>query len=181
MIHTPIICECGLSASLQEYSIHKKMDCPESLIECRFCHLLRKRGALSKSAKDLILGSGLNEHESECGARTIDCAKCGKAIQLKDVALHMGISLILILGGHAQQKLFEDRKSPTFKMCPNSACSNHLPTQKNILGLCQQCFNPFWSSRDDPGFKKLQQRIVEAVHNQLTVGCVYASCFNEVY
>lgn len=184
MIHTHIDCDCGLQFPLPEYSIHKRMDCTESVVECRFCHLLRKvynhiltfyikkRGALSSSAKDLILGSGLNEHESECGARTIDCFQCGKAIQLKDVSHHMS--------GHKHQKIFKDRQKPTFTGCPNAACSNHLPTQKNTLSLCQSCFNPFWSSRDDPGLKKLQQRIVEQVHKQLTIGCDFTSCSNEV-
>jgi hypothetical protein len=81
--HQAVLCECGLNLELHQVANHRKTECPMRLIICRFCRLTVQAGAKSRTAKDLYLGTGLTEHESECGARTIECQKCKKSIQLK--------------------------------------------------------------------------------------------------
>ena len=81
--HQFVTCSCGESLYPQQISQHKLVECEARFIICRYCHLLLPAGKLSRTAKDLILGLGLTEHESECGARTFECQKCSKSVQLK--------------------------------------------------------------------------------------------------
>ena len=43
-------------------------------------------GAAAENVRDKL--KGLNQHESECGARTADCDVCGRAIMLKEMDIH---------------------------------------------------------------------------------------------
>jgi endogenous inhibitor of DNA gyrase (YacG/DUF329 family) len=43
-------------------------------------------GAAADNVRDKL--KGLNQHESECGARTADCDVCGRAIMLKEMDIH---------------------------------------------------------------------------------------------
>jgi hypothetical protein len=91
--HTPQPCsDCNISLPMSELASHRLKQCPDRLIICRFCHLRVKAGPLSKLGKDLLLGGGITEHESECGSRTIGCVKCGQNVQLKDVQIHAQVN-----------------------------------------------------------------------------------------
>eukprot|EP00842_Homolaphlyctis_polyrhiza_P005289 jgi/Hompol1/5761/HPOL_002792-RA len=168
--HTPIVCECKESLYLPQMAHHRRFECPERLIICRFCHLRVRSGPLSRTAKDLYLGSNLGEHESECGARTIECIKCGRSVQLKDIQTH------------AQFHEFEKQRQRIAKLCSNVACSNFINEQHpNIMLACPTCFAPFWTSRHDPGNQKLLQKLVATYHRQLTVGCGHReTCWNPI-
>ncbi|KAJ3390849.1 hypothetical protein HDU84_006940 [Entophlyctis sp. JEL0112] len=187
--HSPRVCQqCEAEISrLGFLAKHVRSECPERLIECRFCHLFVRAGKKSMLAKDLILGLDFGEHESECGSRTIDCIKCKRKVQLKDVQSHFRVnngegvtfksvfSHLDFIQIHEIQK--DSQKTPP--LCPNSECSNAPNTQyPNILGLCQSCFRPFWSPSHDPGNARLAKRLIAAYNTQLTTGCGQRHCAN---
>ncbi|KAJ3029544.1 UNVERIFIED_CONTAM: hypothetical protein HDU68_011844 [Siphonaria sp. JEL0065] len=160
MEHTRHACVCGESLELKQVALHKRKQCPERLIICRYCRLRVRAGPKSMVAKDIYSGLGLCEHESVCGSRTIECIKCKANVQLKDVKMHAQF--------HEVQK--QNQKAPL--LCPNTQCSNRPNAQfPNPLGLCQPCFSPFWSPRHDPGNQKLTTKLLSAYHTQLTTGC----------
>ncbi|KAJ3277898.1 hypothetical protein HK104_002856 [Borealophlyctis nickersoniae] len=115
-VHTPIACECGVSLPMSRLAEHRATMCPERLIVCRFCKLCVRAGNRSFTAKDLLLGTGITEHESECGARTIQCVKCKRPVQLKDVQTH------------AKMHEVEKRNQPIFRLCANQYCATSSDT-----------------------------------------------------
>ena len=73
------------------------------------------------------------------------------------------------------------QNQPTPRLCANTQCGQFLSTQfPNDMGLCQACFNPFWSPRHDPGNQKLGAKLAGVYHSQLTVGCGREYCENKV-
>ncbi|TPX32284.1 hypothetical protein SmJEL517_g04577 [Synchytrium microbalum] len=171
-IHTPLSCTCGKSLTLPELAQHKRESCPDRYIICKYCHLRLKAGPPSTSVKDWTLGLQLSQHESECGARTIECVTCKKPVQLKEVTSHMKI--------HDLEKRAMVMSGPTIKLCSNVECSNSVSEQyPNTLKLCQSCFAPFWSPRLDEGNKRLAQKLLETYHNQMTRGCGRSHCLNQ--
>jgi hypothetical protein len=170
LYHTILSCSCGDKLFLPQVKQHKALECPDRYIICRYCHLLLKAGPSSKLAKDLYLDLKLSEHESECGARTIDCQKCGKSVQMKEVQLHMQT--------HELQK---QQQPLPFQMCRNEICPNPQNSQfLNPLKLCQTCYAPFYSPRWDPTNQKVPQLVVQKYHQQLTIGCGSDFCSNSV-
>jgi hypothetical protein len=164
--HTDIHCTCGEVLNFLQIPHHKLIDCEDRLIICRYCHLNVKAGKLSRTGKDLYLSLDLTEHESECGARTTECMKCNKQIQLKDIQTHFKI-----------HQLQNDQKR--YPICSNQCCGNIYDEKYgNVLKLCGGCFKAFWSPRDDPGNAKLIQKLVLAYHMQFTVGCGLEECEN---
>jgi hypothetical protein len=159
--HRRVVCSCGLELELRHVMEHKR-ECVDRRIECRYCHLLVRSGGKSMNARDLYLGGDLTVHESECGSRTIICARCSKPVRIKDVATH------------AQLHQLENR----YDLCSNQVCSN--PQAKNKLSMCATCFQGFWSSTYDPGDQNLARKMVEGYHRQLTVGCGTSFCYNKV-
>ncbi|KAJ3363011.1 hypothetical protein HDU91_003149 [Kappamyces sp. JEL0680] len=169
LLHSLQQCSCGESLYVKQVAQHKRVDCPDRFIVCRFCHLLLRAGPLSRSAKDLILGMGLTEHESVCGSRTIVCVKCSKSIQLKDISIHAKT--------HELQK---QSQGLPLEMCKNVICGTPLnPQFPNVLKLCQNCFKPFYSPRYDPTNQRIPQKLVQTYHHQLTVGCGTEYCVNQ--
>ncbi|KAH6583948.1 hypothetical protein BASA60_001139 [Batrachochytrium salamandrivorans] len=166
--HEAMVCECGVSLHLPLIAHHRREECSYRLIMCRFCHLRVRSGGVSKTARDLYLGTNLSEHESECGARTISCQKCGRSVQLKNVQTH------------AQFHEFEKSSQRIPDLCSNVNCGNSVnEASTNVMRSCQTCFSPFWSSRHDPGNQKLAQRLMARYHLQLTQGCSKPACFNQ--
>ena len=168
LIHQVLHCTCGEQLTLPLVSEHCHQKCPDRTIICRFCHLSVRAGYFSKTAKDLILGGGLTEHESDCGARTISCQLCGLSVQLKDVQTHAQF--------HALQK----KNQPIFKLCKNQNCCSPIDEQRpNTMKVCSSCFGPFWSAREDPNHQKLIQNLAAQYHKQLTRGCDFKACMNQ--
>ena len=169
MVHTQHTCSCGESLYLAQVKQHRT-ECPDRFIICRYCHLLIVAGKPSRLAKDLYLDLKLSKHESECGARTIDCLKCKKSVQLKDIQLHAKT--------HEIQK---QQQALPFQICRNTICPNPQNSRfLNSLQLCQTCFGPFYSPRYDPSNQKIPQKIVQTYHHQLTIGCNSNYCSNPV-
>ncbi|KAJ3044455.1 hypothetical protein HDV00_001882 [Rhizophlyctis rosea] len=170
IVHVDLNCVCGASMPLPKLSVHRRERCPERLIVCRFCHLRVRAGGMSFSAKDLMLGTGLTEHESECGARTITCVRCSRNVQMKEVQAHMRL--------HEEER--RHRKLGK-ELCRNEVCANWQAEKgenRNVLGVCGGCFGPFWTGRVDEGNKKLVQKMFGVYHEQLTKGCGRVWCQN---
>ncbi|KAF9425340.1 hypothetical protein BGZ94_007605 [Podila epigama] len=157
-------CSCGTfeSAQLPELALHRRSDCSERFIICRYCHILVQQGGPSSNPRDRI--RGLRAHESYCGDRTIECQKCLQMVSLKDVQVH------------ARNHEYQRQNQPTPKLCTNQNCVR--PRSTNVLGLCQLCFGPFWVSTDDPKHQKLIQRLAKKYHAQLMTGCGNSWCQN---
>ncbi|KAJ3160805.1 hypothetical protein HDU86_008165 [Geranomyces michiganensis] len=170
-MHTSLTCECGAQLYLADMAAHRTGVCPARLHVCRFCHLLLPAGGNSFTAKDLMLG-GMSSHESECGARTIECRKCGANIQLKDVQTH----------AEMHRHLVRLQPAPSHLPCSNICCPNaRSATHPNHANLCPTCFAPFWSSRDDPGHARHAQKLAGLYFQQLTQGCGRVGvCANEM-
>ncbi|KAJ3342934.1 hypothetical protein HDU93_000593 [Gonapodya sp. JEL0774] len=153
-LHTPITCACTFPLLLSDLSLHRHTECPERLILCKFCHLRLRAGPT-------VGFRGESEHEAECGARTITCAKCGVNVRLRDVQSHAKL-----------HDLERKRRAAPFVLCSNLNCSNpEVPQSKNLLRLCPQCYRPFWNPTNDPQNKKLMSTIIGTYHKQLTKGC----------
>ncbi|KAJ1569797.1 hypothetical protein HK096_001412 [Nowakowskiella sp. JEL0078] len=182
MVHSPISCTCGEELFLESVPDHRKKICPDRLIICRFCHLLVKAGPISREVRDIYYGSDdksstvipLTEHESECGARTIQCTNCKQQVQLKMVKFHMNV--------HKIQR--RNQKPPV--LCSNKNCSKLLSggrasgnNTENVMELCSSCYTPFWSSRYDQRNQKLIGKVAEKYQNQMTNGCEKDWCFNK--
>ncbi|KAG0096111.1 hypothetical protein BGZ93_004985 [Podila epicladia] len=158
-------CPCGSfeSARLPDLALHRRTDCSERFIICRYCHTLVQQGALSSSARDRI--RGLHAHESYCGDRTIQCQKCTQMVSLKDVQVH------------AKNHEYQRQNQATPKLCTNQNCVRARST--NVLGLCQLCFGPYWVPTEDPKYQKLVQRLARKYHSQLMTGCGNSWCRNQ--
>jgi hypothetical protein len=158
-IHIPKCCDCGSFYFLNDIATHRKSDCPERKIICGFCHLLVRAGPKSKLAKDLYLGTGISEHESVCGSRTITCIHCQKQVQLKEVQIH------------AKLHSLEDKVSMLPKVCANLNCGNTVKSN-NSLDLCETCSLLLGDGNS------IAQKVIEAYHSQLTIGCQKSYCRN---
>ncbi|KAG0169613.1 hypothetical protein DFQ28_010246 [Apophysomyces sp. BC1034] len=163
--HQPKTCACldFHTDAFDKLAEHRRTQCPERLITCRFCHNLVPQGGDATDPRDRLLG--LHGHESYCGSRTITCQKCTRQIPIKEIQVHAKIHEI------ARQ----NQKLPP--LCSNQNCIR--ARAKNRLGLCQYCFGPFWVTEDDPTNIKLIQRIARKLHAQLTVGCANHWCCNK--
>ena len=170
--HLPITCLCDHQYFMIDLSSHKKFECPERSIVCRFCHLLVRAGNKSKLAKDLYLGGDLTEHESECGSRTIACVKCHKPVQLKEVQVHAQLHKIEPTQASPSRSILDQ------SLCANLNCSNMI-TARNPLTLCTTCYAPFWTAlhEEDP-IPRLTQKLIAVYHQQLTEGCGRPHCRN---
>ncbi|KAG2188582.1 hypothetical protein INT44_001337 [Umbelopsis vinacea] len=158
-------CVCGefKCDSIIDLSKHRRTECYQKLIICRFCHNLVPQEGAPSTAHDKLLG--LHGHESYCGSRTIECQKCHKQIPIKDIQVHAKVHQI-------------ERQARTLPpQCRNVNCVR--PAASNSLKLCQNCFGPFWVSTNDPGNIKLIQRVARKYHSQLTSGCGRMSCKNK--
>eukprot|EP01138_Halocafeteria_seosinensis_P016370 gb/GECG01016701.1/.p1 GENE.gb/GECG01016701.1/~~gb/GECG01016701.1/.p1 ORF type:complete len:944 (+),score=122.40 gb/GECG01016701.1/:1-2832(+) len=80
-------CECGKEYQLHQLIRHKKSDCPERLIVCKFCGNTVRAGAPPTDWNDRL--KGLTEHESYCGSRTVSCDICGRSVQMKKLEVHV--------------------------------------------------------------------------------------------
>ncbi|KAF9189676.1 hypothetical protein BGZ51_009268 [Haplosporangium sp. Z 767] len=156
-------CERFETASLPELAQHRRTNCQDRFIICRYCHTLVQQGAPASNARDLI--RGLFSHESYCGDRTIKCQKCSQMVSLKDVQVH------------AQHHEYQRQNQATPKLCSNQNCVRSK--SNNILGLCQLCFGPYWIPTEDPKNQKLIQRLARKYHTQLMQGCGNNWCRNK--
>lgn len=73
--HTYWKCECGQQILLTGKNAHLQNDCPNKLINCKYCEL------------PLPIHK-IMEHEEDCGNRTDTCEKCGKNIMYKNMTTH---------------------------------------------------------------------------------------------
>jgi hypothetical protein len=170
--HELMECICQQALWLPQIAFHYRKECPERMIICRFCHLLVRAGHVSKTGKDLFLGSLLTEHESECGARTVICQTCKKPVQLKDVQLHMDVHRKLTVSL---------QKNSGFQVCMNLNCSMAQTEPKNTMKLCKSCFSPFWSPRADENQAWIRNKLLHVYISQLMKGCGHKNCYNKVF
>ncbi|KAJ2235061.1 hypothetical protein H4R99_000999 [Coemansia sp. RSA 1722] len=163
--HTPCTCTCSSDKfdSLIALAEHRRTECPERLIECRYCHTYEPQGPVSTSPRDLI--EGLRAHEAYCGSRSIECAKCKMRVSIRQVAVHSMV--------HAEK---ERERLRNAKPCANKECSRERTS--NPLGLCAACFGQFYTGQFDPDNQKLLKRLARALHAQMTQGCKRAKCSN---
>lgn len=154
---------------------HRTTTCPGKLILCRFCHLLvPQEGDPDGPPSADVLLSGLTPHELADGARTTECALCGKFVRLRDLATHQNF--------HELDRL----RRPTPVICANALCGRTVrggvhpvaEGMKNDLGLCAVCFGPLYVSMYDPDGKALRRRIERRYLQQLGTGCGKAWCGN---
>lgn len=62
VFHTPIACRCGKATlELKPLHSHQLQDCPERIIECRFCHCYEVAGPVPADYRDRL--AGLSQHE----------------------------------------------------------------------------------------------------------------------
>ncbi|OZJ06872.1 hypothetical protein BZG36_00020 [Bifiguratus adelaidae] len=162
--HSPHDCSCGKTtvSSIPSLAQHRRTDCKDKLIICRYCHLLQPQGPPPETAQDLL--AGLHAHESYCGGRTIDCAKCGQPVKIKEMQLH------------AKMHEVQRQNQPLPVLCSNQNCIRSA--SQNVLSLCSNCFGPFWMTTEDRGHVKLIQKLARKYHTQLTLGCGHAWCQN---
>jgi len=158
-IHIPKLCDCGSFYFLSDIATHRRTDCPERKIICGFCHLLVRAGPKSILAKDLYLGTGLSEHESVCGSRTITCINCQKPVQLKEVLIH------------AKMHSLVETISVLPKVCSNVNCSNTVKPN-SLLDLCESCSLPLLDQNS------IAQQVIQTYHSQLITGCGKPFCQN---
>ncbi|KAF9162765.1 hypothetical protein DFQ26_003254 [Actinomortierella ambigua] len=160
-------CACGSYeiASLPELAHHRRTTCSERYITCRYCHTIVQQGPPASNTRDRI--RGLGAHESYCGDRTIECARCKAKVSLKDVQVH------------AQNHEYQRQNQALPQFCANQNCVRSKATASNALGACQICFGPFWIPTDDPKHQKLIQRLARKYHAQLMSGCGNAWCKNQ--
>ncbi|KAG0348758.1 hypothetical protein BG004_004225 [Podila humilis] len=155
-------CESFESPRLPDLALHRRTDCSERFIICRYCHTMVQQGTLSSNARDRI--RGLHSHESYCGDRTIQCQKCTLMVSLKDIQVH------------AKNHEYQRQNQSTPKLCTNENCVR--PRSTNVLGLCQLCFGPYWVPTEDHKHQKLVQRLARKYHSQLMTGCGNSWCRN---
>eukprot|EP00039_Didymoeca_costata_P006561 m.91317 g.91317 ORF g.91317 m.91317 type:complete len:711 (-) comp13300_c0_seq4:201-2333(-) len=84
--HTPISCDCGTQFELVSFLRHKREDCENRTITCRFCYNSMKAGPVAADPADRI--RGYTEHEAYCGSKTEPCSVCGRSIRLRDLKTH---------------------------------------------------------------------------------------------
>ncbi|KAJ2724457.1 3-phosphoinositide dependent protein kinase-1 [Coemansia sp. Benny D115] len=175
--HTPQSCSCSLAdssgshvlfESLAALAEHRRTECPERLIECRYCHTYEQQGAQSDSARDRM--EGLRAHEAYCGSRSIKCAKCQAYVAIRQVPVHMRL----------HQERDRERRA-NMQRCANKECLRERSTavgEANPLGLCKACFGQLYAGGYDPGNVKLLKRLTRVLHSQMTQGCGRSKCNN---
>ncbi|KAJ2161031.1 hypothetical protein GGF46_001778 [Coemansia sp. RSA 552] len=164
--HTPRVCACSPHkqfGSMVELAEHRRMECPERLIECQYCHTIVAQGAGPTSTEAIMVGQ--HEHEWICGSRSIECAKCKSYVRIRQAQVHMRL-----------HKMKEQTARANMKPCANRECTRERGA--NPLGLCAICFGPFYTSQYDPGHQKLLRRLARSLHAQMTGGCGKATCRN---
>lgn len=72
--HKPIICDCGLKVQPSNLKEHKK-NCIMGVKKCKYCECPQK-------TKDL------EDHESYCGSRTMNCVFCDQLVRLNSMQIH---------------------------------------------------------------------------------------------
>eukprot|EP00898_Chlorokybus_atmophyticus_P004955 jgi/Chlat1/5460/Chrsp36S05423 len=86
--HARLACACGAQLEMSAMAHHRGTECPLRLTSCRFCEAMVPAGSgQATDPRDAL--QGLTVHESECGSRTLPCAKCKKSVRLKDMVMHM--------------------------------------------------------------------------------------------
>ncbi len=148
----------------QELCRHRDMECPKSLHECRFCHLIVPRGEQTPETGLL----GMSAHEFTCGAKTTECRNCGKVIRRMDMESH-----------HRLHELDRVSRSEPI-VCSNQNCTRIISQTgaQNVLGLCNVCFGPLYSSAYDPKHVKLRSRLERKYIIQMQHGCGNNWCDN---
>eukprot|EP00658_Telonema_sp_P-2_P064512 TRINITY_DN5354_c0_g2_i5.p1 TRINITY_DN5354_c0_g2~~TRINITY_DN5354_c0_g2_i5.p1 ORF type:complete len:491 (+),score=77.88 TRINITY_DN5354_c0_g2_i5:182-1654(+) len=68
MLHQPLECQCGASATMDHMGHHRRTECSLRQVTCRFCASCFEAGAVAADHKDRL--NGLTAHESVCGSRT---------------------------------------------------------------------------------------------------------------
>ncbi|KAI5965036.1 hypothetical protein KGF57_000829 [Candida theae] len=159
-------CSCSQTFATFFDMVNHKARCPNTMIECRFCHLIVPQ----ETATYEDTYQGLTHHENVCGNKTQECYKCGKVIRRKDLVKHMKL--------HELDKV-EYNHAVTFNKCANVNCINSQSESANELQLCDLCFGPLYISQNDPTNIKLQSRIERKYMLQLSKGCGQCWCNNE--
>lgn len=164
----------GLTCELcEEYSCtnrytlaqHVSNECPNSIHECKYCHLILPRGIESSESKF----HGVSSHEWICGAKTTECHKCGKIIKLRELESHVKLHDMVRLSNCIPQ------------VCSNELCVNTITLDDgNPVGLCKDCFGVLYSNVFDPDGKKLIQRIERRYILQIKNGCGSRTCENRL-
>ncbi|PVU98516.1 hypothetical protein BB559_001494 [Furculomyces boomerangus] len=192
--HGSFVCpqcpDLGIFESIYEFNVHRQTICPGKTIVCRFCHTLVEQGGAPYIAQDIL--DGFHEHESYCGSRTIPCAICGKNVQLRKIKLHgashdaakqaQGLPFLLCANTECYQpRAGSVNKAGVFLRDRNLARIRSLISDEtpNVLNLCAKCYAPLMVVEVDEDGKKILQRVVKALHNQLIHGCKQISCKNQ--
>lgn len=159
-MHATDTCKCGMTGTRDALAKHTATECSNGVHECRFCHLIVARGVPTPESRY----AGMSAHEYECGSKTTECYKCGKVLRRRDLESHL--------------KLHElDRISkPLPKICSNDNCTR--PAGGNVMGLCDTCFGPLFSTVYDPQHVKLRSRVERRYILQLKNGCGHDWCQN---
>ncbi|KAK4940585.1 hypothetical protein LTR10_019344 [Elasticomyces elasticus] len=170
-------------------SSHHKHDSifhPEPPLQCPSCdfqafdlpilahHLVPQQGPDDPSFTDPeVLLSGLTPHELADGARTTECHLCSKIVRLRDMKTHLRL--------HDRDRVTR----PKPRLCANSICGRTIRyedvearSQKDQLGLCNECFGPLYVTTYDPEGKMLRRRIERRLLQQLIGGCGKSWCRN---
>jgi ribosomal protein S27AE len=176
-MHTLMTCSCSIQLFWDDYHLHRRNECPNRLIQCRYCRTVVVSGSNSRLPEDLIHISTtpLTEHESECGSRTIECRLCHRSVIIKQVQTHMRLQ-------HDRER--QAQQLP-FHCCLNEMCARAIDP-KNDMKLCIMCFSPFWMSIHDPsptgprdeGPRKRYEKLIRKYFDQITTGCGRSSCLN---
>ncbi|VEU23552.1 DEKNAAC104579 [Brettanomyces naardenensis] len=163
----PVVCsQCNDSfVNKVALSFHKSTECPISLHDCRFCHLTVPR---EESTPESRL-SGISAHEYDCGSKTTECYKCGKVLRRRDMESHTKL--------HELDRI----NKPKPQVCSNRNCIRTIVGGKenqNVLGLCNVCFGPLFSTAYDPNHTKLRSRLERKYIIQMKTGCGHDWCRN---
>ncbi|KAJ1955114.1 hypothetical protein EC988_002063 [Linderina pennispora] len=167
--HEPATCTCDPTSqfdSLVDLAEHRRTECPERLIECRYCHNIERQGTKSFEPEDIMMQ--LHSHESYCGNRTIPCAKCKANVRIRQVQVHMRV--------HAMK---DQAARAAMVPCSNAECDGECDS-KNVLGLCKTCYGPFYTSEFDSKHLKLLKRLARALQLQMVHGCGRPYCRNKM-
>ncbi|KIV84425.1 hypothetical protein PV11_00206 [Exophiala sideris] len=174
---SPLQCpSCDFQAfDLPILAHHRTTTCPGKEILCQFCHLVvLQQGPDDPSFTDPeVLLSGLTPHELADGARTTECHLCSKIVRLRDMKTHLRL--------HDRDRVTR----PKPRLCANSICGRTIRyedvearSQKDQLGLCNECFGPLYVTTYDPEGKMLRRRIERRLLQQLIGGCGKSWCRN---
>ncbi|KAJ2558048.1 hypothetical protein EV175_000988 [Coemansia sp. RSA 1933] len=168
LFHTPCKCTCDNGElefdSAAELVKHRRTDCADRLIECRFCRSSCPQGPPDDNLTAKL--EGLRQHEWGCGNRTIACAQCSKRVAIRLVVAHM-----------QAHKRDADIRLASRVSCANKLCDGER-SSGNPLGLCAMCYGPLYASIYDPGYMKLLRRLRRLLYLQMARGCGNTTCSN---